>query len=177
MLCVADYGQVHSSIPDNTDKKRVGIGLSGSLEELPVPAGSTQPVGGVQTRPAQSEQSAAGDENRKGELIIAPMPISSEALGTGLAPVVAYVFFPSAKDRVSQPSTLAVAGLYTTTKTYGFGFGGTFNLAEDRYRFTFLTGAARARYEFFGIGSSAGAEGGAIWLSQHRHAVFVQGLR
>ena len=68
------YGQVRSSSPDNTDKKRVAVGLPDSLEELPVPAGSTQPVGGVQTRPAESAQSGAGDEVRRGELIVAPIP-------------------------------------------------------------------------------------------------------
>jgi outer membrane protein assembly factor BamA len=72
---------------------------------------------------------------------------------------------------------LAVAGVYTTNKTYGLGFGGSLNLADDRYRLTFLTGAARARYEFFGIGSGAGSAGQPVWLSQHGHAVFLQGLR
>jgi outer membrane protein assembly factor BamA len=94
-----------------------------------------QPIGGVQTRPAQSGESGARDETRRAELIVAPIPFS------------------------------------------GLGVGGSFNLAEDRYRFTFLTGAARARYEFFGIGNSAGSDGRSIWLSQHGHAVFVQGLR
>jgi hypothetical protein len=50
-------------------------------------------------------------------MIVAPIPISSEAIGTGLVPVAAYIFFPSSTDRVSQPSVLAVAGICTTTKT------------------------------------------------------------
>jgi hypothetical protein len=108
---------------------------------------------------------------------LAPIPIASEAIGIGVAPVVAYVFFPSNSDRVSQPSTLAVAGLYTSTKTYGLGLAGNLNLNQDRYRFLFLIGAARARYEFFGIGALAGSAGQSIWLSQHGHAIFLQGLR
>jgi hypothetical protein len=124
-----------------------------------------------------SAETPAADGDRKGELLFVPVPVSSQAIGTGLAPVAAYVFFPSKGDKVSQPSVLAVAGLYTTTKTYGLGIGGNFNLAEDRYQLIFLTGAARARYEFFGIGNNAGTTGKSLWLNQKGRAVFLQGLR
>jgi outer membrane protein assembly factor BamA len=67
--------------------------------------------------------------------------------------------------------------VYTSTKTYGGGFGGLLNLKEDRYRITFLLGAARARYEFFGIGAGAGREGQSVWLNQRGHAVLLQGIR
>jgi hypothetical protein len=158
--------------------KRVRVGLGDSqLEDLPVPGGSIQAVGAVQSTPAKKKDTASGQPLRKGELILAPIPISSEAIGIGVAPVAAYVFYPSNSDRVSPPSTLAVAGLYTSTKTYGLGLGGILNLMQDRYRLTFLLGAARARYEFFGIGASAGRESNPVWLSQHGHAIFVQGLR
>ena len=158
--------------------KRAHIGLGESqLEQLPLPAGA-EAVGAAGSAPAARDQTAAGQtEDRKGELIFAPIPISSEAIGVGVAPVVAYVFFPSNSDRVSQPSTLAAAGVYTSTKTYGMGLAGNLNLKQDRYRFTFLMGGARARYEFFGIGARAGSAGQSIWLSQHGHAIFLQGLR
>jgi len=42
---------------------------------------------------------------------------------------------------------------------------------------TFLTGAARVRYEFFGIGNDAGTTGESLWLNQKGQAVFLQGLR
>jgi outer membrane protein assembly factor BamA len=136
-------------------------------------ADTTNPEAPAETRAAQNDRK----NDRKGELLFAPIPISSQAIGTGLAPVAAYVFFPSDTDKVSQPSILAVAGLYTSTKTYGLGIAGNFNLAEDRYRITFLTGGARARYEFFGIGNDAGTTGESLWLNQKGHAVFLQGLR
>ena len=91
--------------------------------------------------------------------------------------MVAFVFFPSSSDRVSPPSTLAVAGVVTSTRTYALGVGGLLNLSEDRYRLTFLVGGARARYQFFGIGPAAGAAGRSVWFSQRGNALFVQGMR
>jgi hypothetical protein len=175
-LAVALHAREGSPAADPARPKRAGLGVGAT--QLPAPGGAAEAVGGVQTTPAASKKEhAAVDEQRKGEFIIAPIPLSSEALGVGVAPFAAYVFFPSKADKVSPPSLVAVAGLYTTNKTYGLGVGGMFNLREDRYRLSFLTGAARARYEFFGIGNNAGSTGDAIWLSQHGHAVFVQGLR
>jgi len=167
--------------PDSAQaaQKRVTVGVGGAapLEDLPVPTAGASPLGAAQSTPASKEAPSGQLEPRKGELIFAPLPVSSEAIGVGVAGVAAYVFFPSNSDRVSPPSTLAVAGIYTTTKTYGLGMAGMLNLKQDRYRLTFLVGAARARYEFFGIGGAAGRDGNPIWLSQHGHAVFLQGLR
>jgi hypothetical protein len=172
------HAQASSPEPEIARPKRVGIGLgSTQLEQLPAPGGAAEAIGGVQSAPARGNDSQSSVDERKGEFIIAPIPLSSEALGFGVAPFAAYVFFPSKADKVSPPSMLAMAGLYTSTKTYGLGVGGMLNLKEDRYRVSFLTGAARARYEFFGIGNGAGGAGQSIWLSQHGHAVFVQALR
>jgi hypothetical protein len=166
----------------NEQSKNNHIGLSDSQpEDFPVPTGGAQPLGGVQSAPnarqAADRNASSQAAQRKGEFIFAPLPISSQAIGIGVAPVAAYVFYPSQSDRVSQPSTLALAGIYTSTKTYGLGLGGTFNLKNDEYRLTFLVGGAKARYEFFGIGESAGKTGTSVWLSQRGHAVLLQGLR
>jgi hypothetical protein len=80
-------------------RARIGFGES-QLEQLPLPAGA-EAVGAAWSAPAAQDQTAAGQtEHRKGELIFAPIPIASEAIGIGVAPVVAYVFFPSNSDRV-----------------------------------------------------------------------------
>lgn len=160
--------------------KRVRIDLGESpLEQIPLPSMSSEPLGAVASAPSAQLNGPAGDKppNRKGEFIFAPIPVSSEAIGIGVASVAGYVFFPSKSDLVSPPSMLGLAGIFTSTKTYGLGFGGVFNLRQDHYRITFLAGAARVRYEFFGVGTGAGGAGKSIWLSQHGHAVFVQGLR
>jgi outer membrane protein assembly factor BamA len=44
----------------------------------------------------------------------------------------------------------------------------------NRHRITFLLRAARARYEFFGIGNAAGSAGESFWLSQHGHAILLE---
>jgi len=169
-----------STTPDQPETpKRVSIGLGKSqLEDLPVPTLGADPLGAVQSAPTADYKVPSNQlEPRNGGFIFAPIPLSSQAIGIGVAPVAAYVFFPSNSDRVSPPSTVAVAGVYTSTKTYGGGLAGNFNLKEDRYRLTFLIGAARSRYEFFGIGTAAGGTGQSIWLSQHGRALFARGLR
>jgi hypothetical protein len=167
--------QSNSTKPE--DRGRAGIGLGTSqIEQFPAPVPGIQPIGGIQSTPSGADTDTA-TADRKGEIIFAPIPISSQAIGVGVVPGLAYVFHPSKLDRVSPPSTLALAGAYTSTKTYGGGVGGLLNLKEDRYRIAFLVGAARARYEFFGIGSGAGTAGNSVWLSQHGHAVLLQGMR
>jgi hypothetical protein len=170
-------GQAPSPAPDAPEKKRIGIGLEETQLELPAPAGAVHAVGGVQSAPGERREKPRANEQRKGEFIFAPIPISNEAIGIGLASVAAYVFFPSPSDKVSPPSILALAGLYTSTKTYGLALAGMLNLREDHYRLSFLVGGARARYEFFGIGNSAGSAGQSVWLSQRGQAILLQGLR
>jgi Omp85 superfamily domain len=177
--CLRTIAAQGSPAPSSDPQRRVTVGLGDSpLEQSPVPGGAAQAIGGMQSTP--SAANAAGvdqTDRRKSEFILAPIPVSNEAIGIGLAPIVGLVFFPFRSDRVSPPSILAVAGLFTSTKTYGMGIGGQFYLKEDRYRLTLLLGGARLRYEFFGIGNAAGAAGKSIWLSQHGRAVFVQGMR
>ena len=169
-------GQTGPVTPPQT-ASRVHLGVPDSqAEQWPVRVDAGKPLGDVGTAPTAASP-ADTSVQRRSEFIFATVPISSEAIGIGLAPVAAYVFYPSASDRVSPPSTLAVAGVLTSTRTYGLGLAGMLNLHRDRYRLTFLIGGARARYQFFGIGSAAGGSGNPLWLSQRGHALFFQGLR
>ena len=179
-LILAALGRVEAqpaATAPSEKKSRASVGFgSAQLEQSPAPAPAVQPIGGIQSAPSTAKaQPPAAD--RKNELIFAPIPISSQAIGVGVVPVAAYVFFPSKEDPISPPSTIAVAGVFTSTKTYGGGVGGLLNLKEDRYRITFLAGAARARYEFFGIGGAAGNSGQSVWLHQNGHAVLLQAIR
>src|SRR6266576_1562925 len=66
--------------------------------------------------PAQLPAASQAEEKPSGNgrsLIIAPMPISSPALGTGLVPVLGYIFPLQKNDKVSPPSVIGAAGLIT----------------------------------------------------------------
>jgi Omp85 superfamily domain len=91
------------------------------------------------TAPAQSEPGAIKKSKKKSKLaglVIAPIPISSPAIGSGIVPVLGYIFPFSAKDKISPPSTIGVAGLVTNNGSRGFAVGGQLFLKENTYEVT-----------------------------------------
>jgi len=70
---------------------------------------------------------------RQGSFVVAPLPIYSPAIGTGVVPVLGYIFHLSPKDTLSPPSVIGAAGLITNNGTLGFGVGGELYLKEDTY--------------------------------------------
>jgi hypothetical protein len=59
-------------------------------------------------------------ESKHESLIVAPLPISSPALGTGIVPVLAYIFRISSHDKTSPPSVIGGAGLVTNNGSRAF---------------------------------------------------------
>jgi hypothetical protein len=55
---------------------------------------------------ASSDQEAAAKKKRqpRGSFVVAPLPISSPALGSGIVPVVAYILSLPSQDQTSEPS-------------------------------------------------------------------------
>ncbi|MGC2703601.1 MAG: BamA/TamA family outer membrane protein, partial [Candidatus Acidiferrales bacterium] len=88
----------------------------------------------------------------RGAFVVAPLPISSPAVGSGIVPVLGYIFPFSSKDKVSPPSTVGVAGLITNNGSRGFVVGGQLFLKQDTYEIT--TGYVRGNvnYDFYGTG-------------------------
>jgi hypothetical protein len=91
----------------------------------------------------RDEQTAVADSGaqgtnktqaRKGAFVAAPLPISSPAIGSGIVPVVAYIFPLSNSDKLSSSSVIAAAGLFTNNGSRGFAFGGQFYINKDRFR-------------------------------------------
>jgi hypothetical protein len=81
---------------------------------------------------AQSTTSAKPEEQTKknkkkfgpGSFVVAPLPISSPAIGSGIVPVLGYIFPLSMKDKTSPPSVIGGAGLFTNNGSSGFAIGG-----------------------------------------------------
>src|SRR5580700_11702896 len=69
-------------------------------------------------------------------VVAAPLPISSPAIGSGIIPVLGYIFPFSTKDKISPPSVVGAAGLITDNGSRGFAVGAQLYLKEDRYRIT-----------------------------------------
>jgi hypothetical protein len=58
-----------------------------------------------------------------GSFVVAPLPIVSPALGTGIVPVLGYITPIPAKDKAITPSVIGAGGLISNNGTRGFGLG------------------------------------------------------
>jgi hypothetical protein len=111
-------------------------------------------------QPAQTTDSAQPEKPpekkkklvRRGGILVAPLPISSPAIGSGIVPVLAYIFPFSLKDEVSPPSVLGVAGLVTDNGSRGFAIGGQLYLKENTYQITSGFGRGNVNYDIYGNG-------------------------
>ena len=115
----------------------------------------------VQATQHPSQATGANDtqESKNGELVIAPYPISSPALGTGLQWVVGYVFRLNNEDKVTPPSFFGTVGMYTSNGSWGALCGGSFHLKEDKYRVVAAVADGSINWDFYGVGKVAGDRG------------------
>lgn len=109
-----------------------------------------------------------------GAFVVAPLPISSPAIGSGIVPVLGYIFPISSKDKISPPSTIGVAGLVTDNGSRGFVVGGQLFLKEDRYEITAGFAHGNINYNIYGNG---GEEVVKLPLQQTGEAFFGEFLR
>jgi Omp85 superfamily domain len=94
----------------------------------------------------------------RGSFVFAPLPISSPAIGTGIIPVVAYIFPFTRRDKVSPPSTIAVAGLFTNNGSQALAFGAQLYFGQGRYKATAAYARGNLNYDIYGPGVLTGLE-------------------
>jgi len=144
---------------------------------------AAQVPSGAQAAPAEKTDEAQKAETKKkekrfrGSPLLAPLPLVSPAIGTGLVPVVAYIFPFSKNDKISPPSTIGGAGLITNNGTRAFALGGQLFLKEDTYEITAGYGRGNLNYNLYGIGLKAGNAGVKLPLEQTGHIVFAEVVR
>jgi Omp85 superfamily domain len=103
---------------------------------------------------------------RGGNFVIAPLPISSPAVGSGIIPVVAYIFPLNSHDKVSPPSAVGAAGLITDNGSRAFAAAGQLFIRRDTYRLTSIFVQGNLNYNLYGIGAVAGHAGFKLPLKQ-----------
>ena len=116
--------------------------------------------------PASSLSQTDTQSSRRGSFVVAPLPISSPALGTGIIPVLGYIFPFRKDDKVSPPSVVGIAGLATNNGSRGFGAYTDLFMKEDTYRITAAYVRGNLNYDLYGIGLAAGEEGRKLPLEQ-----------
>ena len=121
------------------------------------------------------------DKNKPGEkrgsLIIAPIPISSPAFGSGLLLISGYVFKFNKDDQISPPSWLGGAVVFTNNGSRGLALGGRLYLSENKYQTTFAAIKGRANLDFFGIGRIPGRNPISVPLQMDGSIFFGELLR
>jgi Omp85 superfamily domain len=107
---------------------------------------------------AKKEPEKAKKKTRRGSLVPAPLPISSPTVGVGMVPGLGYIFPFSKNDKVSPPSTIGAAGLYTNNGTSGFGLGADLYFKENTYQITSVYVHGDVNYNLYGSGPFAGVK-------------------
>jgi len=125
----------------------------------------------------QKDQRDKQKKEKRGSFIIAPIPISSPAFGSGLLLITAYVFKLNETDKTSPPSWIGMAGVFTNNGTRGLALGGRLYLKENKYQTTFAVAKGRANLDFFGIGRIPGRSPVSVPLQMGGTILFGEGMR
>jgi hypothetical protein len=104
-------------------------------------------------------------KEKRGSFVIAPIPISSPAFGSGLLLIVGYVFKFDKEDTASPPSSVGAAGMFTNNGTRALALASRLYLKENKYQTTFALAKGRANLDFFGIGRIPGRSAIVVPLS------------
>ncbi len=124
---------------------------SGSDQDVTPPLANAVEESTQSTPSAQSDMQ--GGKKKFGipsGILIVPIPISSPAIGSGIIPVLAYIFTISSKDKISPPSYAGVAGLFTNNGSRAFVVGGQLYLKENRYQIKSAFARGNINYNIYG---------------------------
>ncbi len=107
----------------------------------------------AERKPDEQTELKKGDKEKKhhrGSIVIAPLPIVSPAIGSGVSPVAGYIFPFQEKVKISPPSVI------TNNGTRGFGLGADLYIKEDRYELKSFYGHGNVDYKLYGVGYANG---------------------
>ena len=128
------------------------------------------------TKPVEPETQSEEKEKHasRGSIVVAPLPVSSPAIGSGIVAVFGYIFSLSTKDKISPPSVVGAVGMGTDNGSRAFGVGGQLYLKENTYRITAAFIRGNLNYNVYGIGIASGFK---LPLKQEGKIFFGEFLR
>jgi len=159
---VAAYGQdgpVQASNAKPAEGAQEGSRLTTEAAEPQSPLTQGAQTAEAKTGQDPANKSDAKSSEKKGEWLLAPIPISSPAIGSGLEFAVARLFPFNKKDEVSPASAVGVGGIFTNNGSKGLALGSKLYLKEDKYRVTAGLARASINFDVYGIGTNAGNQG------------------
>jgi hypothetical protein len=172
LLCVASFSISIPCLAQENSPAEQSAAPPASQENSPKAEGqnpqSTAPPN-PETQPKKKKKLGG-----RGAFVVAPLPISSPAIGSGIVPVLGYIFPFSKNDKVSPPSTIGGAGLITDNGSRGFAIGGQFFLKENTYEITAGFVHGNVNYNIYGNGIASNLK---LPLDQSGEAFFGEFLR
>lgn len=123
----------------------------------------------------QQEEAQKKGHQEHGAFVIAPLPISSPAVGSGIVPVLAYIFPAGTYDKTATASVVGAVGLVTDNGSRAIALGGEVYFKENTYLTTAIYARGNLNYDLYGIGS--GDSQPKLPLKQEGQIVFGEFLR
>lgn len=146
-------------------------------KDSPSPTAKTKTKQATTKKNPDQDKDPTAKKPKRGQLVIAPIPAISPAVGTGLIFAVGYVFKLKEDDKLSPPSVVGLVGAFTNNGSRGGGIGGRLYFSENKYQTTFALVKGRVNYEFFGIGRVPNRPPVSIEIHQGGTVVFGEFLR
>lgn len=155
-------------------EKRFDVDRSSHLgaNEEPSPSPSPSPSPDPNQTPTHVTKP---NSDQRGEFVIAPIPISSPAIGSGLVVVLGYVF-QIGNHSTTSPSMVGALGMRTNNGSRAAALGGSFRFKEDQLRIGAAVGRFDVNVDFFGVGPLAGHRGIRVPLNFSGKGFLLQGL-
>jgi len=145
-----------------------------SEQQQPPPPKANDESGQSKASPEETQPKKNKNLGGRGAIVVAPLPISSPAVGSGIVPVLGYIFPLSTQDKISPPSTIGVAGLITNNGSRGFAIGGQLFFKQNTYEVTAGFAHGNVNYDIYGNGIAANLK---LPLQQTGEAFFGEVLR
>ena len=127
-------------------------------------------------KPNPNEASGA-QSSSSGSFVIAPIPISSPAIGSGATVLGAYIFPLRKSDTASPPSFVGGAWVGTDNGTRAWLAATELYFNQDRYHAVAGVAHVDLNYNFYGTGTSAGNAGVNFGLNQTGDVFFGEVMR
>ena len=182
-LCPAQAGIASGDMPSTARLPAVEAEDSEGIHEHSSSKTSDQTTSDQKSEEEQkSEKKDKKNKKKKesehsGSFVVAPLPIVSPALGSGIIPVMGYITPIPAKDRGLTPSVVGAAGLITDNGTRGFGLGADLYLDKARYEMESVYAHGNLNYNLYGVGFENGNAGLKLPLEQSGQVFFFKLLR
>lgn len=172
MLQAAKQGANTTSL---ATKEVLGTKAPLSVDDPQQPQGSAAPK--PEAEPGNGEKNQKKEQSRRGSIVVAPLPIVSPAIGSGIIPVLGYIFPFQKDDKISPPSVIGGAGMVTNNGSSGFAVGADLFVKENRYEFKTVYGRGSLDYNLYGLGYINAISQPGLPLEQTGQIFFIEALR